>query len=296
MEFINQYIKGKENWGTYLLTISISLFFFLIGNFIASSLLISMGIHLDNLYVGRDKHLGLAIIIIPFVFFLFGLLFSIKFVHKRPVLSVLTSRLKFDWKRYFLGFFIWFGILLIILLIDLMISDDIQWNLNLSTLPSLLLVVFILPLQTAAEDVFFRGFLFQGLGKWWKHGGISLFVSAVLFGLMHVGNPEVELLGKTILVFYIMSGLFLGVISHMDDGLELGMGYHAANNIFAALVLTNEWQVFQTDAFFINQSSPSFGWDAVFTILVLQPLIVLIFAKIYKWKDWQGKLFNRTCK
>lgn len=44
----------------------------------------------------------------------------------------------------------------------------------------------------------------------------------------------------------------------MDDGLELSMGYHAINNIFAALILTNEWQAFQTDALFYGSCKTNF--------------------------------------
>lgn len=294
MEFINQHTKGKENWGTYLLTISISLFSFLIGNFIAVALLMSLGLNPANPSAGGNKHLTLAIMILPFFFFLAGVFIGIKFIHKRPILSVLTARSKFDWKRYAFGFGVWFIILILVLFVSIALGADIRWNFNSETFTSLLLIVLILPFQTAAEDVFFRGFLFQAFGKWWKHGGISLLVPAILFGLMHAGNPEVELLGLQLLVFYIGSGIFLGLISHMDDGLELGMGYHAANNIFAALILTNNWQVFQTDALYMDHTPPGFGWDAILTLLILQPLMILLFARVYKWKNWKEKLFNRT--
>jgi hypothetical protein len=76
----------------------------------------------------------------------------------------------------------------------------------------------------------------------------------------------------------------------MDDGLELSMGYHAINNLFAAIVVSNEWQVFQTDALFIDHAKPSFGWDAILTISCLQPLLLIYFAKKYRWTNWKAKL------
>jgi hypothetical protein len=78
----------------------------------------------------------------------------------------------------------------------------------------------------------------------------------------------------------------------MDDGLELSMGYHAINNIFASLILTNEWQAFQTDALFMDHAKPTFGWDALLTIILIQPLLLFVFAKIYKWKNWKGKFLG----
>jgi uncharacterized protein len=94
------------------------------------------------------------------------------------------------------------------------------------------------------------------------------------------------------LIYYIGTGLFLGLLTLMDDGLELSMGYHAVNNIFAALILTNDWQAFQTDALYIDHSAPTFGWDSLLTIILVQPLLLLIFSKIYKWKNWKEKLFG----
>jgi len=122
---------------------------------------------------------------------------------------------------------------------------------------------------------------------------VSILITGVLFGLLHGANPEVAKIGYELLIYYIASGVFLGVVTHMDDGLELGMGYHAANNLFAALIVTNDWQAFHTDAIFIDHSPPEFGWDALLTLAVIQPILLLIFARIYKWKNWRKKLFTK---
>jgi hypothetical protein len=78
----------------------------------------------------------------------------------------------------------------------------------------------------------------------------------------------------------------------MDDGLELSMGYHAVNNLFAALILTNSWQAFQTDALFIDPTPPSFGWDNYVTLLIIQPLMLFVFSKKYNWTTYREKLFS----
>jgi hypothetical protein len=69
------------------------------------------------------------------------------------------------------------------------------------------------------------------------------------------------------------------------------MGYHAINNIFSALIITNDWQAFQTDALFKDYNPPSFGWESIITIALLQPAIIYLFAKVYNWKDIRRKLF-----
>jgi hypothetical protein len=108
--------------------------------------------------------------------------------------------------------------------------------------------------------------------------------SGILFGLMHSANPEIEILGPVAMVYYVLTGIFLGVLAWKDNGIELSMGYHAVNNIFSSLILTNDWQAFQTDALFKDFNPPSLGWDSLITIFMVQPLLILVFGKIYGWK------------
>lgn len=248
-----------------------------------------------NPFAEFETNTQLVLIMLPFLFALVALMLSIKFVHKRPILTLFTARGSFDWKRYFLAFGVWMSVLLILLTIMVYTSDAVYWNLNSSTFFMLVAISAIMfPIQTAAEEAFFRGWLFQGIGKRLKHAGLSILFTGIIFGLMHGANPEIEKIGYGIFAYYIVSGIFLGIIAHLDDGLELGMGYHAANNMFAAIILTNDWQVFHTDAMFIDTAPPSFGWDAILTLAIIQPLFLLIFGKIYKWKNWKTQLFKST--
>ena len=89
-------------------------------------------------------------------------------------------------------------------------------------------------------------------------------------------------------------GVFLALVSLFDNGIELALGYHAANNIFAALMVTNNWQAFQTDAVFMDNADPGNGLETIIGVLVILPLIFFIFYKKYKWHSlkemWQDKL------
>ena len=298
MKFIQQYVKSTENFGSYILTGIFVFLGVLIGNFagllLAYGMAPTMTVGPDgNPYAQFDSNTQLILIMLPFAFALCALVLSIRYVHKRPVLSIFTARERFDWKRYFLAFGVWLTILVILLAIMAVTSNQVLWNLNPSTFFMLVAISCVMfPLQTATEEVFFRGLLFQGIGKRLKHAGWSILITGIIFGLLHGANPEIDKIGYGIFAYYILSGVFLGVIAHLDDGLELGMGYHAANNMFAAIVLTNEWQAFQTDAMFIDMSPPSFGWDAILTLVIIQPLFILIFGKIYKWKNWRTQLFK----
>ena len=122
---------------------------------------------------------------------------------------------------------------------------------------------------------------------------VPLLFTSVIFGVMHAANPEVEKLGYISMVFYIGTGLILGIMTLMDDGMELALGYHAGNNILTALLVTTNWSALQTDAIFVDTSEPSAGFfDIIFPVLVIYPLMLFILAKIYKWKNWKEKLFG----
>jgi hypothetical protein len=111
---------------------------------------------------------------------------------------------------------------------------------------------------------------------------------------MHLGNPEVEKLGYEIMVFYIGTGLFLGIITLMDEGLELALGFHAANNLVTALLVTADWTAFQTDSVLKDVSQPAFGWDALLPVFVVFPLLLYFFGKKYGWTHWKERLTGRV--
>ena len=80
----------------------------------------------------------------------------------------------------------------------------------------------------------------------------------------------------------------------MDDGLELALGFHAANNLIAALLVTADWTVFQTESILIDISEPSLGITDFIAPFVVYPILLAIFARKYSWTNWREKLFSRT--
>lgn len=295
MTFLEQSKKAQGPSGIYLITLSITLLAFLLVGF-ATSFLAQNVFHFElgvGSIQGSDKNLYLALQLLPFLGSLTAVLLCVKFIHKQPVLSVFTAREYFDWKRFFLSFSIWGGVLTFFLVLGIIMGADVSFEFKPSTFFQLVLVSLILiPIQTTAEDILFRGVLFQGLGAGLKSGLMAILILGGVFGYLHAGNPEVAILGKGILIFYIVSGIFLGLLTHLDDGMELGMGYHVVNNIFGALILTNNWQAFQTDALFVDYSPPFFGWELILTMCLLQPLLLIVFYKIYKWKNVKEKFLS----
>ncbi len=129
-----------------------------------------------------------------------------------------------------------------------------------------------------------------------KRNVTPLIITSVIFGLLHIANPEVEKLGSIIMVYYIGTGLFLGIITLMDEGLELSLGFHAANNLFIALLVTADWTAFQTHSVLKDLSDPQAAEfkDVLMPVLVMFPIMLFILSKTYNWSDWKGKLFGKV--
>lgn len=291
--------KGK-NLPLYFLTIGIVIASFTIGGYFPMVYLFSeLGNQAQAINITTDmaSMVGLntffAVLLIPFVLAFFTLLACVKWIHKKRVISLFTGRETFDWRRFFFSFLVWGGIMSVFFIASFLFGAPILWNFNPATFFILFLIsVLILPIQTAFEEIFFRGYLFQGFQRFFQKGFVSVLLSGILFGLMHGSNPEVEKIGNVLLLFYCLNGIFLGIIVLMDEGLELSLGYHTVNNIFAALVVTNEWQAFHTEALFLDKSPPSFGTENIVTLVIVQPLLLLLFARKYKWTNWKQRIFK----
>ncbi|PCJ94114.1 MAG: CPBP family intramembrane metalloprotease domain-containing protein [Flavobacteriaceae bacterium] len=231
-----------------------------------------------------------------FALFLVLLFLWVKYAHKQSITSLTTSRKKVDWKRILFSFGLWALVSIVMVMIGIYLAPD-DYVLNFNLKPFLILAaigILLIPFQTSFEEYFFRAYLMQGIGLVAKNKWMPLFVTSILFGLMHIANPEVGKLGYGIMVYYIGTGFLLGIMTLMDEGLELALGFHASNNIITALLVTADWTVFQTDSIYRDVSEPVLGWDVFIPVLVLYPLLLFIFSKKYGWTNWKDKLFGKV--
>jgi len=230
--------------------------------------------------------------LIPFIVGLALLFLWVKYVHKQTWTSLTTSRRRIDWKRIFFAFALWTTITVVLTGIDVIAYPE-NYVVNFRLEPFLYLLVIavlLIPIQTSFEEYLFRGYMMQGIGIMARNRWLPLFVTSVLFGLMHLGNPEVGKLGYGIMVYYIGTGFFLGIMTLMDEGLELALGFHAANNLVTALLVTADSTAFQVDAIFKNVAEPSLGFDAILPVFVVFPILLYIFSRKYKWTNWKERL------
>ena len=241
-----------------------------------------------------DPNLTLFLLLLPFAIALVALLFFVKAFHKQDVRSLTTSRSKIDWKRVWFAFILWGLFTVVVTGIDYFISPE-NYVLNFKLVPFLILVLvacLLVPLQTSLEEYLFRGYLMHGFGTLFRNRWLPLLMTSLIFGGLHYFNPEVDKIGNIAMVYYIGTGLFLGILTLMDEGLELALGFHAANNLIAALLVTADWTAFQTNSVLKDISEPTAGLDILIPVLIIYPIMLLVFAKKYKWTNWNERLFG----
>lgn len=232
----------------------------------------------------------------PLAFFLILLLVWVKFIHKQSILSLTTARPSVDWKRIFFSFGLWSLITIAFTAVSYFMHPE-NFVFNFRPVPFAILAVIaiiFIPMQTSFEEYLFRGYLMQGLGIATKSRLFPLLFTSVMFGLMHIANPEVGKMGYILLVYYIGTGFFLGIMTLMDDGLELSLGFHAANNLIGCLLVTSDWTALQTASVLKDVSEPSAGLDVIVPVVVVFPILLFIFSKKYGWTDWKGKLTGKV--
>ena len=243
-----------------------------------------------------SKNFWLAMNLLPFVLLL-GLLFlMVKYLHLRSILSLTTARVKMDWSRAGFSFLLIVIITLVTFGIGYaMDSSLIELQFDPLKFAILLLVsVLLFPFQIGLEEYLFRGYLMQHIGAFAKNRWMPLIVTSVLFGVFHGANPEVAELGWIIMIFYIGTGLLLGIMTLMDEGLELALGFHLGNNLLAAVLITSEWSALQTDAIFkyTGEEATNSIAEILLPVFIVYPIILFILSKKYKWTNWKDKLFG----
>jgi uncharacterized protein len=300
--FIEQGIKKENNFWKYLLGSFIT--------FIASAIgqaPLMLAVMLKCLKDGKDfptdenklmsvldSNFTLFLMLISFAFGLAGLFFAIKYLHNQSVISVTTTRKSIDWKRVWFSFSVWAIFSIASVGINYIMSpQDLVWNFKLMPFAILVIIATLLiPIQTSCEEYIFRGYLMQGFGNLFKNKWMPLIFTSVIFGSMHIANPEVDKMGYIILVYYIGTGFLLGIMTLMDDGMELSLGFHAANNLIGALLITADWTVFKTNSIFRDISNPEAGAEIFIPVFIIYPILLFILSKKYGWKNWKEKLFG----
>ena len=166
------------------------------------------------------------------------------------------------------------------------LHGDIKLSFN-ELNPVLFLVFFIcVAIQSGAEEILCRCYLYQKLRRRYRHPAVAIIGSSLLFMALHLGNPGVTRLGL-IQVFAI--GVLCSVIVYYYDSLWTAIWIHAAWNFSQSIVfglpnsgIVSKYSVFRLEAatardgFFYNTSFGVEGSAGANVIIIAVLLIILI--------------------
>ncbi len=296
MKHLERALDGQNPWWKYLVVFIIT--------FIATNLIgaIPLGIVMvvkslgngnlapnpDNVAdlsaYGIPSNQGLILLLFPFLVGLITLIVLLKPFHKRTYKEVINGTNRLRWSRFFTGAVVWFVLMGIYLAVNyFLVPDNFQIQFNPASLLALVAIsLLLIPFQTTYEELFFRGYLAQGVAAWTLNRWMVLIIPSFIFGLMHVFNPEVKEFGFWLTMpQYWLFGLFFGLISILDDGIEIAMGVHAANNIFASVMVTHSSSVLQTDALLIQKQVDPLHETLYFILISI--VFILLLNRRYNW-------------
>lgn len=159
--------------------------------------------------------------------------------------------------------------------------------------PLALLLVFVCVfVQSSAEELLCRGYLYQKLIKRYKKPAVAIVGNAVLFGLLHVFNPGVTPLA---IANIIMVGILFSLIVYYLDSMWCAFALHASWNFTQNIIfgLPNSGQVVPFSIFKLDVASArdslvynvGFGVESTVFALFVEILVCVL---IILWGKKKG--------
>jgi uncharacterized protein len=264
--------SGKNDWWRYVISLPVIVLIWVMLGSIPVILLMAYVSMDENPATGFSGTGFNGVPVIPeflitmssFIPFIVATLLAVRFIHARSLKTLITSESHIRWERMFAGAGMWMVIATILSVLEALLYPG---RYVLTFQPAALLVfavlaLIIIPIQTSAEELFFRGYLLQWMGLRLKNKWFLSILNGVLFFLPHAANPEMASGSILIGLGYFAMGFFLALITLQDRGIELALGMHAANNLFAGL--------------FANYVVTALPSPSLFTIQTLDPVYSLV--------------------
>jgi uncharacterized protein len=236
-------------WRWIVGAIVIVLLWQIVGSILTVITVISAGLTLEEFLpsggfgatpVAPDRAaLILFAILLSFVPFFLGNLIAYRYILKASVARLFTQTGRFSLSRVMFGFGVWLILGLVgVFFIEIANPGVVQWVFDpVGALPYVLVALLLIPIQTTAEELFFRGWILQWSDNGKRRRSVLAAVNGVIFALPHLANPEVAGEDLIRITGYVAVGYVWAWVTLRDQTMELAIGAHAANNISAALLV-----------------------------------------------------------
>ena len=141
-------------------------------------------------------------------------------------------------------------------------------------LPYLLIAAILIPIQTTAEEVFFRGWIQQRIENGRRSIWFVSLAGGALFALPHLGNSEVNGEFLFAVIGYGATGFMFAWVTMRDKSIGVAVGAHAANNILAGLLVSSADSTLPSASIW---TTPAVAWlpAAIISVLIIPTFIWL---------------------
>ena len=250
--FLDVVNRGETRWIRYILTLLIIIATWTFGS--GAVLYGVYGSEPEGLPMdGTNPFLDFITLNLLFVTVLIGLWIGIRNAHRRSLRTLITPRDRIRWGRVLQGFGLFMGLGIVVAAIEeLIFPGTYTYTLDPERFYKFAILVLLLtPFQTTTEELLARSYLLQMLGHFTRHPIVLIILNALPFALFHLMNPEIAAYGIVpMLAYYFVSGAFLALVTLKDNGAELAIGIHAANNIFAGILANYKDSALPTNTVF----------------------------------------------
>ena len=210
----------------------------------------------------------------------------------RPILKALWTAPKGNNIKYLgIGFLIGFG-LNIICAIVAVLNKDISLHYDSFNFIKLLLLFIAVFIQSSAEEMVCRGFIFQRLRRGYRHPAVAIILNSLLFTSMHLFNPGASVISMTAVL---AAGLLFSLMVYYMDSIWCAMAAHTAWNFTQNLILglpnsgmVSPVSVFKLDAATAKSSfaySVDFGLEGSITAITVMIITGIVIIVLYHKKE-----------
>lgn len=157
---------------------------------------------------------------------------------KVPRRFVFSAPRRFDRRRllvYFLGSLVIVGIAFAV--VGLTAAEAVGWttlSITGTTVGLVIVVILSTPIQTAGEEIIFRGAILPAAGSWFRSVKpaflTGLIVSSPMFAFLH-GSTD-----PLLFTYYLVFSVATAVMGVITRGLEAAIAFHTANNLVVTTI------------------------------------------------------------
>lgn len=252
---------GQSAWWRYLVGTVVIFAIFVLASFFWYLLIVLVSTHgvlpkIDSAsgqIPGVHPMANYIAVNIPSIYLCISTLLVVRFLHGRSVLSLITTSSHINWRRIAFGAIAWFALAGLAGIVgSIVFPNSYRYEApGAAFLLYLPVVLLFTPLQCLAEELFFRAYLLQAMGKWVHNIWLASILNGLIFMLPHLLNPEVSYGLLPMAICYFAIGFILALVTLRTNGLEVAIGIHIANNLFDALIVNDVRSVLTTNSIFV---------------------------------------------